>query len=78
MQQKNYQQAIEIYSNILNDCKAKFSFSMSFSFFFFKIVNDEHLALYGRAKSYFASKELSKALEDIERVILLKTTMGKK
>jgi len=56
---EKYQQAIEIYSNILEN------------------FNDEHLALYGRAKSYFASKEFSAALADIERVILLKPQWAK-
>ena len=52
---KNYQKAIDIYSNILEKCN-----------------DDEHIAFYGRARVYIALQELDKALEDIDRVILLK------
>ncbi|CAF4043196.1 unnamed protein product, partial [Rotaria sp. Silwood2] len=58
-EKKNYQQAIDIYSNILDQ------------------YNDDHIALYGRAKLYMTLKELDKALIDIERVIRLKPHWAK-
>jgi Lon protease-like protein len=56
---KNYQQAIDIYSNILEK------------------YDDEHIAFYGRAKAYLALGEFDKALDDVERVIVLKSHWAK-
>ncbi|CAF0977745.1 unnamed protein product [Rotaria sp. Silwood1] len=56
---KNYQQAIDIYSHILDQ------------------YDDDHMALYGRAKTYITLKELDKALTDIERVIRFKPHWAK-
>jgi hypothetical protein len=50
---------------------------LNISDFFLLIDNDDHLALYGRAKTYVALKQLTQALDDIERVILLKPHWGK-
>ena len=51
------------------------TFTFEFSFVF--KGNDDHLALYGRAKVYIALKQFAKALEDVERVISLKPHWGK-
>ncbi|CAF1174709.1 unnamed protein product [Adineta steineri] len=56
---KNYQQAIDIYSDIIEK------------------YDDEHIAFYGRAKTYKALKQFDKALTDIEQVILLKPYWAK-
>ncbi|CAF1064025.1 unnamed protein product [Rotaria sordida] len=56
----NYQQAIDIYSNILE-----------------QYDDDDHIVLYGRAKTYITLKEFDKALIDIDRVIQLKPHWAK-
>jgi len=59
IQKKNYEHAIDIYSNILEK------------------YNDDHIALYGRAKTYVALKQFDQALHDIEQVIVLKPQWAK-
>lgn len=67
---QDYQQAIDMYSNLLEIGKANILSSAIVSFCF--LDNDDHMALYGRAKSYLTLKQLAEALGDAERVILLK------
>jgi tetratricopeptide (TPR) repeat protein len=74
---RNYQEAIDIYSSILEKCKTNlFSNFQHLSSFLFE-DDDEHIAFYGRARSYLGLQELDKALEDIDRVILLKPHWAK-
>lgn len=52
-------------------------FLFEISFLFYLKDHDDHIALYGRAKTYITLKQLDKALDDIEQVIILKPQWAK-
>jgi tetratricopeptide (TPR) repeat protein len=72
----NYQQAIDIYSKIIEDCKRKISLFFINLFLNFK-DNEDHLALYNRAKAYAALEQYDQALNDAARVVTLKPQWAK-
>jgi tetratricopeptide (TPR) repeat protein len=74
----DYQKAIEIYSQIIDQSKRRiFLFCFLMNFILYLIDNDDHLALYNRAKAYKALKQHDQALTDATHVVTLRSQWAK-